>query len=104
MYQQKVEERPVFMPAVDIHETEEGLTLWADLPGVRPESLEIFVENNVLQIYGRTRLPIPEDAEPVQEEYRSGDYYRCFILSDDYDTSRLQARMESGVLRLHLPR
>lgn len=104
MYQDPNNERPVFLPAIDIHETAEGLVLHADLPGVRRESVEISVENNVLQIYGKSSLEVPEGAEFVHQEFRLGDYYRSFILSEDVDTEKISAQLEGGVLTLTLPK
>jgi HSP20 family protein len=104
MYQDHHQERPVFIPAIDIHETDEGLVLCADLPGVRRENVEISVENNVLQIYGKSSLELPEGAEFVHQEFRIGDYYRSFILSEDVDAERISAHLQGGVLTLNLPK
>ena len=94
----------VYTPALDIHESDNGLVLEADLPGVPPDQLEVRVENNVLNIYGRVKWNIPDDAELVYEEVRPGDFFRSFILSEVVDTERIQADFNNGVLRLTLPR
>lgn len=97
-------EQPVVTPPVDIHESDEGLTLEADLPGVLPETLEIEVNDNVLRIVGRVAPHVPEGAEPVYEEYTRGSYVRSFILSDEIDRDRITAALNDGVLRLVLPK
>jgi HSP20 family molecular chaperone IbpA len=94
----------VFAPALDIHETPEGLVLEADLPGVGLDQLEVRVKDNVLHIYGKVSWPVPPDAKLLYEELRPGDFYRSFILSDEVDTERIEADFNQGVLRLTLPR
>lgn len=97
-------EEPVFTPPVDIHESDEGLTLEADLPGVLPETLDIEINDNVLRIIGRVAEHVPDGAEPVYEEYTSGSYVRSFILSDEIDREKITAALCDGVLRLVLPK
>jgi len=94
----------VYTPALDIHETAEGLVLEADLPGVAPANLEVRVEDNVLYLHGKVAWPTFEGGRPVYEELRPGDFYRSFILSDEVDTERIVADFNHGVLRLVLPR
>jgi HSP20 family molecular chaperone IbpA len=96
--------RFVYTPALDIRDTEEGLVLEADLPGVAPESLEIQVKNNTLEIYGRVTWPLPADARTLYEEVQPGDFYRSFILSEEYDNDNITADFNDGVLKLTLPK
>src|SRR5688572_12702114 len=91
--------RFVYTPALDIRDTETGLVLEADLPGVAPESLEIQVKNNTLEIYGRVTWPLPPDARTLREEVQPGDFYRSFILSEEYDVERITADFDDGVLK-----
>lgn len=94
----------VYTPALDIHETPDGLILEADLPGVPPDQLEVRVEDNVLYIHGKIRWPNLENGRALYEELRPGDFYRSFILSDEVDAEKITADFEQGVLRLQLPR
>lgn len=95
----------LYTPALDIHETADGLVLEADLPGVAPDQLEVRVEQNVLTIYGKVSWSqLPEGARLIYEEVRPGDYFRSFILSDEVDTDRISADFNNGVLRLVLPK
>lgn len=96
--------RPVFAPALDIYESDQGLVLKADLPGVSKEGLEISVVENVLKIHGRVTTETPAEAKLVLQEYREGDYYRSFILSDEVDSEEIRAELEAGVLTLTLPK
>jgi HSP20 family protein len=91
-------------PPIDIHEGPEGLVLEADLPGVPEGQLSIQLEDNVLSLFARASAPAPEGARVLHEEYRPGDFYRSFILSDEVERSRISAEMKNGVLRLNLPK
>ncbi len=94
----------VYSPALDIHETAEGLVLEADLPGVAADQLQIQVQNNVLQIYGKVQWPLPDDCRALHAEIQPGDFYRSFILSDEVNTEKIEADFKNGVLTLFLPR
>jgi len=94
----------LYTPALDIHETADGLILEADLPGVPPDQLEVRVQDNVLYIHGKVRWPKLENGRALYEELRPGDFYRSFILSDEVDTERITADFDQGVLRLSLPK
>lgn len=96
-------ERFVFTPPIDIYETDEGLILHADLPGVTLDTLELQVQNNRLTLFGRVPDVVPEGARLVHQEYREGDYLRSFILSDNVDHDRITAKLTSGVLEVFLP-
>jgi HSP20 family protein len=91
-------------PPIDIHEGPEGLVLEADLPGVSEGQLSIQLEDNVLSLHARVTAPAPEGARPLHEEYRPGDFYRSFILSDEVERSKISAELKHGVLKLTLPK
>ena len=94
----------VCTPPIDIFETAEGLVLRADLPGVTAETLDLQVQDNKLTLLGRVMPQAPPDSRLIHQEYHVGDFVRSFILSDDVDHDRIQARMTNGVLDLLLPR
>tara|TARA_R110002072_G_scaffold302615_2_gene486890 strand:+ start:34976 stop:35401 length:426 start_codon:yes stop_codon:yes gene_type:complete len=96
-------DRYVFTPPIDIHETDDGLILRADLPGVSLDTLELQVQNNRLTLFGRVPQVAPEGARLVHQEYHEGDYLRSFILSDNVDHDRISARLTNGVLEVFLP-
>jgi HSP20 family protein len=93
-----------YTPPIDIHEGPDGLTLEADLPGATESNLYIQLEDNVLNLVARIDSPAPEGARLLHEEYRVGDYFRSFILSDEVDRDRITADLKNGVLRLFLPK
>ena len=97
-------DRVLFTPPIDIYETDEGLVLIADLPGVSVKSLELQVQNNKLTLLGRVPGIIPANARLLHKEYEEGDFLRSFILSEDVDHERVTARLNNGVLEVVLPR
>ena len=96
--------RLLFNPPIDIYETADGLVLYADLPGVAAEGLDLQVQDSRLTLFGHVQRKEPENAQLVHQEYQIGDYLRSFILSDEVDHERIQAKLTNGVLRVELPR
>ncbi len=91
-------------PLIDIHEEVDGLILEADLPGVSEGQVTIQLEENVLSLHARITSTVPEGARVLHQEYRPGDFYRSFILSDEVERSKIAASVHQGVLRLSLPK
>lgn len=94
----------VFTPPIDIFETDDGLVLHADLPGVTVETLELQVQDNRLTLFGKVTPSLPEGAQLVHQEYHVGNFLRSFILSDEVDHDRITARLNQGVLEVFLPK
>jgi len=90
------------LPAVNIYETEDGYTLEADLPGVNREGLEIQLHLNELTLLGRRTASTSETVH--YRESGDGDFRRVFELDPEVDTEKIAARVDQGVLTLHLPR
>jgi HSP20 family molecular chaperone IbpA len=101
---ERTRERPVYVPRVDIVETEEALEILADMPGATRDGVEVTLEQRVLTIRGRAEVPPPEGLAPLHLEYEPGDYERSFALSDAVDPSGIEARVRGGVLHLRLPK
>ncbi|RMF87198.1 MAG: Hsp20/alpha crystallin family protein [Nitrospinota bacterium] len=97
----RTQERHV-APPVDIYETEEGLVVMADLPGVSRESLDVRVDNNILTIRGVPKSVTPGDL--VYREFELVPFFRQFELSDKIDQARITAEFKLGVLTLRLPK
>jgi HSP20 family molecular chaperone IbpA len=97
-------DRPMFLPRVDIYETETGLVVAADLPGVDPDGLEVTLDKRVLSIYGRVDEEIPEGYSLVYREYEVGDFERQFTLSGDFNINGIEADLKDGMLHLAIPR
>ncbi len=95
---------PYFTPAVDIFETDEAITLMADLPGVKSDDLSIDLNDDVLTLAGVIAPFEEKDEEDVLIEYEVGRYYRQFTLSDIIDQNSIEAKLNDGVLHLTLPK
>ena len=94
---------PVFVPAVDIYESENALTLVADMPGIPIENVDIDLDSDQLTMRGTIPMQ-DEKGKVIFREYTAGDYYRQFTLSSDIDREKIQASMKDGVLKLVLPK
>jgi len=92
-----------YSPTVDIFETEDAITLLADLPGVDKEHLDINVEDRQLTITGLVKEP-EERLQSAYTEYGIGGYTRSFKLGDTIDQSKINASLKDGVLTLVLPK
>ncbi len=89
-------------PPVDIFESDEGLVVLVDLPGVQKEEVQVGVADSVLTIEATPRLE--ERGEPLRREFTLRPYYRQFQLSEKVDQERISAEMRHGVLVVRLPR
>jgi HSP20 family protein len=95
---------PVFTPAVDIFETERELAVLADMPGVAADGVKINLEDNLLTLWGDVKPWEGSDESDVLIEFEIGRYHRQFTLSEVIDRNKIEAKLESGVLRLTLPK
>ena len=101
---ERTRSRRVHAPATDIYETDGGLVLMVDLPGIVPDAVHVMLEQNVLTIRAHTEDRPPPGYSLVHQEYLPGDFERAFTLSDEIDAERIEARVTDGVLRLFLPK
>jgi HSP20 family protein len=92
-----------FTPRVDILETEQELTLFADVPGVRPEDVDLRYEQDELLLHGRVQ-PRHQGKNFLLREYDDGDFYRAFTIHESIDSKRIEAECKNGVLVVHLPK
>lgn len=92
------------LPPVDVIEDAEGLTLWADLPGVPKDKLDLRIESDTLTIEGELVLDLPEGMEASHAEVSLPRYRRLFTLSKELDTGKVSAEFHQGVLKLRIPK
>ena len=95
-----------FVPEVDIAETDDALVLYADMPGVPPDAVEVEIDGDVLRLEGRVSTKEYEGLAPLYTEYNVGSWMRRFTLADAhrFDADRIAARLVNGVLELRLPK
>ncbi|HDR16226.1 MAG TPA: Hsp20/alpha crystallin family protein [Desulfobacteraceae bacterium] len=94
----------VFLPAVDIYETEKAITILADMPGVKADDLTVDLRDNVLTLDGEVKTPEVDGERELLREYRTGRYYRQFTLSQVIDQQKIEADLKNGVLKVNLPK
>ncbi len=95
--------RPLAMP-MDAYRKDESFLLQLDLPGVRPESIDLTVEENVLTISAERPTPPKGDAvESVIAERPFGTFSRQVVLGRTLDAEGIEARYEAGVLTVAIP-
>ena len=96
--------RAALTPTVDIVEDLHAVTLFADLPGVPRERLDIKVHDGSLTIEGESVVRTPANLRLSHAEVRAPFFARRFTVSDDFDTSKIEATLKDGVLKLTIPR
>jgi HSP20 family protein len=92
-----------YSPRIDLTESDEQFTLWADLPGVTAEDLDIRFEDGVLKIHGPVKSR-QGDVDYLVQEYGVGDFHRQFTLGEAVDVQRITAQLDEGVLSVGLPK
>lgn len=91
-------------PPVDVIEDSEGITLYADLPGVSREKLDLNVEAHTLTIEAESALAQPDGLQSSHTEVGLARFRRSFTLSHELDTEKVSAEFQQGVLRLRIPK
>ncbi len=93
-------------PAVDVRETEKSLAIDVELPGIKPENVEVDVENGVLSITGEKRSERTNEEKGryhmVERSY--GSFFRSFQLPAGVDESQINASFHDGVLTVDIPK
>jgi HSP20 family protein len=93
-------ELPALLPPVDVIEDASGITLYADLPGVPKDKLDVHIDGDVLVMEGEMGLEMPKDMEAVHVEVGLPRYRRVFTLSKELDPGRMSAELKQGVLKV----
>ena len=92
-------------PAVDIYEGEHELVVKADLPDIKPEELDVRVENNILTIRGERKFEKKVDEKNyLRVERAYGSFARSFSLANTVNTEAIKADYKDGVLTLGIPK
>ncbi|MCH9681252.1 MAG: Hsp20/alpha crystallin family protein [Deltaproteobacteria bacterium] len=90
------------VPAVDIFENDDEFLLVTDLPGVEQEAVELELEQGELTLFARREVPREGDSLALHRTL--GDFRRVFRIPDRVDATRVQAQLDDGVLKIHLPK
>jgi HSP20 family molecular chaperone IbpA len=99
-----IPEQPALLPPVDIVEDAGGITLYADLPGVPRDKLNVYVDGESLVIQAEMGLEMPRNMEATHIEVNLPRYRRVFTLSKELDADKVVAELRHGVLTLRIPK
>jgi HSP20 family protein len=92
-------------PAVDIQELDDRFVLHADIPGVKPEEIEVSMEEGVLTVKGEKKSASETEKDGYKRVERTfGSFYRRFSLPDTADASAISAKAKNGVLEISIPK
>jgi HSP20 family protein len=95
--------RGAWSPSVDIYENKDQIVLEAELPGMKPEDVNISIENNVLTVHGERKFEKKDEQDNFHRVERSyGSFTRSFTLPPTVAADSADAVFENGVLRLML--
>jgi HSP20 family molecular chaperone IbpA len=97
-------DEPALWPPVDVIEDTSGITLYADLPGVPKDKLNLRVEGDQLSIEGEIALALPQGMQSQHAEVRLQRYRRAFTLSKELDADKVNAEFAQGLLRVRIPK
>lgn len=90
-------------PPVDIEETDDAFLVEAELPGVKRQDVDVELLDNRLHIRGETK-----ERERVgvlrRRTRRTGEFDYMVMLPGQVEGDRVQARLEDGVLHIHVPK
>ena len=92
-------------PSVDITENKDSFALLADIPGVKPEDIEVSMDNGVLTVKGERKTEDKtekDDYRRVERQY--GMFYRRFTLPETANADKIEAHSEHGVLKITIPK
>lgn len=90
--------------AIDVYQTEKELVIHSAIAGVKPEDLDISVENDVIIIRGRRNKPIEEEGDYFTQECYWGAFSREIIIPVEADPGRVEASIKEGVLTIRVPK
>ena len=92
-----------YTPRVDIYESADEVVLQSDMPGVKPQDVDVRFEKGELSLHGKVQ-PRQAATEYLDEEYGIGDFYRSFAISPEINADKISAECRDGVLTVHLPK
>ncbi len=98
-------ERGTWVPAVDIHETDESFVVKADLPGMNKEDIQIDIKDSTLTLKGEKKFEEKVSKDNyIRVERTYGTFIRSFTLPQNVDSDKIKAKYKDGVLELTLPK
>ena len=99
-----VSQESTLRPAVDIFETDDGITLRADMPGVSKDRLNVRVDGANLLVEGRIGISPQDQMQALYADVRAAVYRRNFMLSNEFEADKIDANLKDGVLTVRIPK
>lgn len=94
-----------FTPAVDVYEDKDHVIVETPLAGIKPENVEIEIEDNVLKLSGHTEHTNEVDEKNYyRREVRAGSFYRTVALPKAVDGDKAEAKFHDGILKITVPK
>lgn len=94
-----------WVPAVDIVEEKDRFVLRADVPGVKPDDIDVNMENGVLSVSGQRQESSSEASDGVRRVERiHGRFYRRFSLPETANAEEISAKSSNGILEVVIPK
>ncbi len=94
-----------FVPTTDVAETESCFEVTVDLPGLKPEEVDVEMKDGALWISGRREEEKEETGKTYHcVERRHGEFRRVLPLPSTIDESKIEAKVENGVLKVSIPK
>jgi len=95
---------PVLVPHIEVQQRPGELVVRADMPGLRPEDINVTVDNGALTISGERREQHREEREDfIRSEVSYGTFFRTIPLPEGADENRVSAILRNGVLEITVP-
>jgi HSP20 family protein len=95
---------PILVPHIEVQQRPDKLVVRADMPGLRPEDVNVTVDHGVLTISGERREEHREEREGfIRSEVSYGTFFRTIPLPEAADENRVSANFRNGVLEVTVP-
>ncbi|MBX2931426.1 MAG: Hsp20/alpha crystallin family protein [Chitinophagaceae bacterium] len=94
-----------FMPAVNVHETNEGYHIELNAPGLNKDDFKINIDNNILTVsFEKKEQTDNKEYKTIRREFNYQSFKRSFTLDDKVNAEGIQAKYDNGILKLFLPK
>ncbi len=98
-----VNEEKFLTPLADVYSNDKQLYIEIELVGVDKNSLDINLENNLLTIYSKKSEKLFDGYKLQYAEFYQVSFKRQFRIDGNINSNEIKAKIESGVLKLHIP-
>ena len=105
LFERGVTATPTWAPRIDAFDREKELVVRVELPGVKPEEVDITVEDRTLTISGKRQFEgTVEQGNYHRREIFTGEFKRTLVLPEGLNAEEITAKAENGLLSVILPR